>query len=149
MSEIIEAVRGKLSAINHKFKKPPIIIGGMAMEYYEMRKSGEDIDLVVLCSKNNGKLHTKILTVQKLAICPEILPSSRLIQAFYRDTLRMLTGWLSVGATQTTKRIFPLMPILTRVFTSRQKSEKKLWCVLKLPRNTAGMALQLLFYNKS
>lgn len=47
MSEIIERVFGKLSAINYVFEKPPIIIGGMAMEYYGIRKSGADIDLVI------------------------------------------------------------------------------------------------------
>jgi|LSQX01.2.fsa_nt_gb ribosomal protein S18 acetylase RimI-like enzyme len=47
MSEIIERVCGKLSAINYVFEKPPIIIGGMAMEYYGIRKSGADIDLVI------------------------------------------------------------------------------------------------------
>jgi len=47
MSEIVEMVRGKLAVLDHKFDKPPIIIGGMAMEYYGIRKSGADIDLVI------------------------------------------------------------------------------------------------------
>lgn len=47
MNPIIEKVREKLTVMDHPFEKPPIIIGGMAMEYYGMRKSGADIDLVI------------------------------------------------------------------------------------------------------
>jgi hypothetical protein len=47
MSKIIERICDKLSAVNYKFEKPPIIIGGIAMEYYGIRESGADIDLVI------------------------------------------------------------------------------------------------------
>ena len=47
MSKIIERVHNRILAINYVFEKPPIIIGGMAMEYYGTRKSGADIDLVI------------------------------------------------------------------------------------------------------
>lgn len=33
--------------MNYKFKYPPILIGGRAMEYYKLRKSGKDIDYIV------------------------------------------------------------------------------------------------------
>ena len=32
--------------LNYKFLKKPIVVGGMAMEYYGLRKSGKDIDLI-------------------------------------------------------------------------------------------------------
>ena len=47
MDKIIKKICDELSVINHKFEKPPIVIGGMAMEYYGIRKSNEDIDLVI------------------------------------------------------------------------------------------------------
>ncbi len=33
--------------INYKFKYPPILIGGKAMEYYKLRKTGHDIDYII------------------------------------------------------------------------------------------------------
>lgn len=33
--------------LNFKFKKKPLLIGGLAMEYYGLRKSGKDIDIVI------------------------------------------------------------------------------------------------------
>ncbi|EMS69218.1 hypothetical protein [Ruminiclostridium cellobioparum] len=33
--------------LGYKFKSKPLLIGGMAMEYYGLRKSGDDIDFVV------------------------------------------------------------------------------------------------------
>lgn len=47
MNNIVEIIERQLSMINLKFTQKPIVIGGMAMEYYDMRKSGVDIDLVV------------------------------------------------------------------------------------------------------
>ncbi len=35
-----------LDMLTYSFKKKPILIGGKAMEYYGLRKSGEDIDLI-------------------------------------------------------------------------------------------------------
>ncbi len=35
------------SSLNIVFSKKPILIGGKAMEYYGLRKSGDDIDIVV------------------------------------------------------------------------------------------------------
>ena len=55
MSLVIEAIRNKLLALSFTFEKPPIVIGGMAMEYYGMRKSGADIDLVI-CDTDYQKL---------------------------------------------------------------------------------------------
>lgn len=35
-----------LSKLNYKFKNKPLLVGGMAMEYYGLRKSGKDIDFI-------------------------------------------------------------------------------------------------------
>lgn len=62
MSEIIKLLEKKLKENNLHFKRKPILIGGMAMEYYGMRKAGRDIDLIVcdteyqaLAMKNTDK----------------------------------------------------------------------------------------------
>jgi hypothetical protein len=47
MSDVINLLKQKLETEGLCFSKKPILIGGMAMEYYGMRKSGLDIDLVV------------------------------------------------------------------------------------------------------
>ena len=47
MSDIINALKRQLEAEGLCFSKKPILIGGIAMEYYDIRKSGLDIDLVV------------------------------------------------------------------------------------------------------
>jgi hypothetical protein len=36
-----------LEILQHKFIHKPLLIGGKAMEYYSLRKAGDDIDLVV------------------------------------------------------------------------------------------------------
>lgn len=36
-----------LEKLDYKFQYKPLLIGGKAMEYYELRKAGNDIDLVV------------------------------------------------------------------------------------------------------
>jgi hypothetical protein len=35
-----------LNKLQYSFKKKPLLVGGMAMEYYGLRKSGKDIDLI-------------------------------------------------------------------------------------------------------
>ena len=35
------------SLLNYNFMKKPLLVGGMAMEYYGLRKAGRDIDLIV------------------------------------------------------------------------------------------------------
>lgn len=47
MSEIISRVKSMLQEKNLYFSKKPILIGGMAMEYYGVRKTGVDIDLII------------------------------------------------------------------------------------------------------
>ncbi len=47
MSDVIRLLEERLEQHNLHFTKKPILIGGMAMEYYGMRKSGADIDLVI------------------------------------------------------------------------------------------------------
>lgn len=47
MSEVIKLLKEQLDLSGLTFLKKPILIGGMAMEYYGIRKSGADIDLVI------------------------------------------------------------------------------------------------------
>ena len=47
MKEVMKQVMDMLSASKLSFSQKPVLIGGRAMEYYEMRKSGADIDLVI------------------------------------------------------------------------------------------------------
>jgi len=47
MNQVIIDVNESLNEIPLSFIKKPIIIGGMAMEYYGMRKAGRDIDLII------------------------------------------------------------------------------------------------------
>ena len=47
MSMVINMLEKQLNEKNLHFTKKPILIGGMAMEYYGLRKSGADIDLVI------------------------------------------------------------------------------------------------------
>lgn len=35
-----------LKKLNYSFSQKPLLVGGMAMEYYGLRKSGKDIDLI-------------------------------------------------------------------------------------------------------
>jgi len=51
MPEVIELLNKQLQLYNLRFSKKPILIGGMAMQYYGMRKSGADIDLII-CNKD-------------------------------------------------------------------------------------------------
>jgi len=44
-----------LGNLNYKFKKKPLLVGGKAMEYYGLRKAGEDIDFIVT-KKDYNKL---------------------------------------------------------------------------------------------
>ena len=47
MHEVTARVKERLLPLSLTFQKKPILIGGMAMEYYGMRKAGADIDLVI------------------------------------------------------------------------------------------------------
>ncbi|MHB9032741.1 MAG: hypothetical protein ACYC6L_06810 [Anaerolineae bacterium] len=47
MSDVIARVEAELAAASLRFTRKPLLIGGMAMEYYGLRKSGPDIDLVI------------------------------------------------------------------------------------------------------
>jgi hypothetical protein len=47
VSEVIKLLEEQLKAHDLHFARKPILIGGMAMEYYGIRKSGADIDLVI------------------------------------------------------------------------------------------------------
>jgi hypothetical protein len=47
MNQVIERIESRLNETGLAFARKPIVIGGMAMEYYGMRKAGADIDLVI------------------------------------------------------------------------------------------------------
>lgn len=47
MKNVVNHVTEMLKFSNLSFIEKPILIGGMAMEYYEMRKAGADIDLII------------------------------------------------------------------------------------------------------
>lgn len=47
MNDVVKRVNEMLISSNLSFSEKPILIGGMAMEYYDMRKSGDDIDLII------------------------------------------------------------------------------------------------------
>lgn len=47
MKDVVNRVNEMLISSELSFSERPILIGGMAMEYYEMRKAGEDIDLII------------------------------------------------------------------------------------------------------
>ena len=47
MNRVIERIESRLNSTGLAFARKPIVIGGMAMEYYGMRKAGADIDLVI------------------------------------------------------------------------------------------------------
>jgi predicted nuclease with TOPRIM domain len=47
MNNVVNHVTELLASSNLSFAKKPILIGGMAMEFYEMRKAGADIDLII------------------------------------------------------------------------------------------------------
>jgi len=47
MNEVITKITTQLQQIDFVFSQKPIVIGGMAMEYYGIRKAGDDIDLVI------------------------------------------------------------------------------------------------------
>lgn len=40
----------ELSELNYVFQVKPLLIGGMAMEYYGLRKAGADVDFVVVAA---------------------------------------------------------------------------------------------------
>ncbi len=44
---LIKAMSIPLEQLAFQFQDKPLLIGGMAMEYYDLRKAGADIDLVI------------------------------------------------------------------------------------------------------
>ena len=47
MNDIVWRVKEAILKSNLQFSSKPILIGGQAMEYYDIRKTGKDIDFVV------------------------------------------------------------------------------------------------------
>lgn len=47
MKKVVKHVTEMLISSKLSFAEKPILIGGSAMEYYEMRKAGTDIDLII------------------------------------------------------------------------------------------------------
>lgn len=44
---LLDNINEELQKLNYSFKKPPILIGGGAMEHYGMRKTGHDFDFMI------------------------------------------------------------------------------------------------------
>ena len=53
MSNILKEINNYLKKIKYNFKKKPLIVGGYALQYYDIRKAGHDIDMIV--SPNDWK----------------------------------------------------------------------------------------------
>ncbi len=47
-------VSDKLDKLGHCFQTPPLVIGGVAMEYYGLRKAGDDIDFVIAAADHEA-----------------------------------------------------------------------------------------------
>ena len=47
MNSFNKKLNDKLNKLNYKFKKKPILIGGMALEYYGVRETGHDVDFII------------------------------------------------------------------------------------------------------
>ena len=47
MQEVVQRIREQWGEEPWLFTRKPIVIGGMAMEYYGMRKAGADVDLLI------------------------------------------------------------------------------------------------------
>ena len=47
MNDTVWKVHEAILKSNLQFSSKPILIGGQAMEYYDIRKSGKDIDFVI------------------------------------------------------------------------------------------------------
>ena len=42
-----EKILKGLAFIDYKFKKKPLVLGGLALEYYKIRKTNHDYDYIV------------------------------------------------------------------------------------------------------
>ena len=61
MSVVEKKILKGINLSKYKFKKPPLVLGGLALEYYGIRKSGHDYDYMVSQNdwKELKKLHPK------------------------------------------------------------------------------------------
>lgn len=48
MDDVVQRLEIKLREHSLAFTEKPLVVGGMAMEYYGLRKAGADIDLVIV-----------------------------------------------------------------------------------------------------
>ena len=51
---LLENIEKGMKKLNYEFIKPPILIGGGAMEYYGMRKTGHDYDFMITIEDCNN-----------------------------------------------------------------------------------------------
>ena len=58
MNNVIERIKRELNLHDLQFTKAPIVIGGMAMEYYGIRKAGSDIDLIICDTDYQNLAHS-------------------------------------------------------------------------------------------
>ena len=47
MNDTLTTMKIDLSRLNFSFKTPPLLIGGKAMEFYNLRPAGADVDFVI------------------------------------------------------------------------------------------------------
>ena len=47
MAAINKKIQKGINITEYEFKKPPLVLGGLAMEYYGLRKTGHDYDYMV------------------------------------------------------------------------------------------------------
>ncbi|MFT8352032.1 hypothetical protein [Clostridium saccharoperbutylacetonicum] len=57
MKKVVDHITEMLEANNLTFIEKPILIGGMSMEYYGIRKAGTDIDLIVTDEDYQALVH--------------------------------------------------------------------------------------------
>lgn len=81
-----------LKKLHYSFKKKPLLIGGRAMEFYNLRKSGPDIDLVAdkVDIENLIKLYPNKLKNLwgDLGVCPEEFEIWKTVNFFDYDFLK-------------------------------------------------------------
>src|SRR5215831_9230176 len=89
----------ELTKLQRTFSEKPLVIGGRAMEYYGLRKSGDDIDLVVPADDVAALIQRFPDRVKDLdgdlGVCPYEFEIWKTVCLFDYDSLR--TGATDLG----------------------------------------------------
>ena len=95
----MDACQCKLNGLGYRFRFRPLLIGGKAMEYYGLRKAGDDIDFVVSAKDHQELLRRYPDNVKDLhgdiGICVDGLEIWNRICLFEYDFLK--EGCIQVG----------------------------------------------------